>query len=122
MMNSVPQELARLARLAGVDQPAGCDTQGARWLQATAARAEQVACCLAAGETRSAVVRLHAHYAVEDPGYDVRRVAADLRVRVRGTHRNKTETQFAAEAALLPVARTLLEQLSRRPIPVTRAS
>jgi hypothetical protein len=67
---------------------------------------------LATGEARANVVRLCAHHAVEDPAYDVRRVAADLRVHVRRTHKNKSETQFAAEAALYPVARTLLDRIT----------
>jgi hypothetical protein len=106
-------ETKTLAELAGVREPLGNDTPGARWLQATAARAERVSSLVAAGKTREHVVWLHAHHAVEDPGHDTRRVAADLRVRVRSSHINKHETRFAAEAALFPVARALLERLSK---------
>jgi hypothetical protein len=67
---------------------------------------------VAAGTTREHIVWLHAHHAVEDPGHDTLRVAADLSVRVRRSHIDKHETQFAAEAALFPVARALLERLS----------
>jgi hypothetical protein len=104
-------ETKALAELAGVCEPIGNDSPGARWLQATAARAERVSSLVDAGKTRANVVRLHAHHAVEDLGHDMLRVAADLRVRVRGTHIHKQETRFAAEAALFPVARTLLERL-----------
>lgn len=109
---SILQPTPVLALLAGVDEP-GIGTPGAKWLQACAARAHEVATMLATtGEARSQAVRLCAHFAVEDPAYDVRRVAADLRVHVRRTHKNKNETQFAAEAALYPVARTLLDRIS----------
>jgi hypothetical protein len=105
-------ETRTLAELAGVRKPIGKDSPGARWLQATAARAERVSSLVAAGKTREHIVWLHAHHAVEDPGHDTLRVAADLSVRVRMSHIDKHETQFAAEAALFPVARALLERLS----------
>jgi hypothetical protein len=116
-------ETKTLAELAGVRAPLGNDSPGARWLQATAARAARVSSLVAAGKTRENVVWLHAHHAVEDLGHDTLRVASDLSVRVRRSHINKHEARFAAEVALFPVARALLERLSEKPlgrrVPVT---
>jgi hypothetical protein len=117
-------ETRTLAELARVWEPLGNDSPGARWLRATAARAARVSSLAAAGKTRENVVRLHAHHAVEDLGHDTLRVASDLNVRVRRSRINQHETRFAAEVALFPVARLLLERLSEQPlgrrVPVTR--
>ena len=100
-----------LADAADVRHPVGSTSPGAAWLMATATRAAQVEQQVAEGHRRDALVTLHAHYAIEDPHHDLRRVAADLRVPL--CHRAGAQGPgFAVEVALFRVARSLLDRLT----------
>jgi hypothetical protein len=106
-----PPTADRLADAAKVHQPIHDTSPGAAWLVATAARAAEVQQQLAEGHNRATLVTLHAHYAVEDPSFDPRKVAADLHVPMY--HRPRTSGQeFAASVALFRVARGLLDRLT----------
>jgi hypothetical protein len=101
----------QLATEAHVDQPTGVASPGAAWLMATAARAAEIQQQLAEGERRDALLTLQAHYAIEDPRYDLDAVAADLAVPLcpgarQGGH------GFAVEVALFRVARSLLDKMT----------
>lgn len=116
-----PPTPVRLADVAGVQHPEDDTSPGAAWLRATAARAAQVQQQLAERNDRDAVLRLHAHYAVEDPHFDPLPVAADLRVPVDLRGRTPS-TRFAAEVALFDVARNLLDRLTLLDIGVRAAA
>jgi hypothetical protein len=103
----------RLADEAHVQRPISDTSPGAAWLVATAARAAAVQQQLAERHDRDTILTLHAHYAIEDPHFDPRKVAADLQVPL--CHRARAIGQlFAAEVALFRVARTLLDELTTR--------
>jgi hypothetical protein len=106
-----PPTLDSLAAMAGVHHPIREASPGGTWLVATAARAAQIEQQLAEGHHHASLVTLHAHYAVEDPRHDPRKVAADLRVPVR-RQRPGQGCGFAAEVALFRVARDLLDGLT----------
>jgi hypothetical protein len=116
-----PPTPARLADVAGVQNPVNDTSPGAAWLLSTAARAAEVQQQVAEHHDRATLLTLHAHYAVEDPHFDPRRVAADLHVPV--DHRGRTTGQrFAAEVALFHVARILLDRLTDLDIGVPAAA
>jgi hypothetical protein len=100
-----------LAEVAHVRPPLGDGSPGAAWLLATAARAAEVQQQMAEGHTRETLLTLHAHYAIEDPRFNPRKVTADLGVPL--CHRARaTGHGFAAEVALFRVARSLLDHLT----------
>ena len=100
-----------LAEAALVHDPVSTTSPGAAWLVAIAARAAQVEQQLAEGHRRDNLLTLHAHYAIEDPHHDLRKVAADLRMPL--CHRaTDTGHGFAAQVALFRVARRLLDELT----------
>lgn len=108
MLASTPD---RLADVADVHEPISDASPGAAWLLSTAARAAEVHQQLAEGHARDTIITLHAHYAVEDPRFDPRKVAADLHVPL--CHRAQATGQaFAASVALFRVARGLLDKLT----------
>ena len=106
-----PPSPDRLADEANVQRPISDTSPGAAWLVATAARAAAVQQQLAERHNRDTILTLHAHYAIEDPHFDPRKVAADLHVPL--CHGARTTGQrFAAEVALFRVARILLDELT----------
>jgi hypothetical protein len=105
-----PPTSDNLAATAGVHCPMDAFSPGGAWLMATAARAAEAQQQLAEGRHRDVLLTLHAHYAVEDPHHDLRRVAADLRVPLGRPAKAKGQA-FAAEVALFRVARRLLDEL-----------
>jgi hypothetical protein len=106
-----PPTPQRLADMAGVHRPTYDTSPGAAWLVATAARAAEVHQQLSEGHNRDRLVTLHAHYAVQDPHFEPRRVAADLRVPL-GHRGRATGQRFAADVALFGVARSLIDRLT----------
>lgn len=101
----------RLAQAAGITDPVGDDTPGARWLRGVAHHVAEIHQQQAEGHTVAHLVRLHAHLAVEDTA-DPARVAADFQLAVHGTWRGRRPSRFAAQCALLPHAVSLLEHLA----------
>jgi hypothetical protein len=100
-----------LADVADVHHPIAPASPGAAWLMATAARAAQVEQQVAQGHRREALVTLHAHYSIEDPHHDLRRVAADLGVPLC-RRACAQDHGFAVQVALFRVARSLLDKLT----------
>jgi hypothetical protein len=106
-----PPTPGQLATEAHVDQPTGVTSPGAAWLMATAARAAEIQQQLAEGGCRDALLTLHAHYAIEDPRYDLDAVAVDLAVPLCPCARQEGHG-FAVEVALFRVARSLLDKMT----------